>query len=80
MKRIIALALSLALLLGLAAGCIQESGSETAMGRYIEEQGPVLENVHLAGGLRRLENGDLSLVAQTSEESGLGYYRYVFPR
>ena len=79
MKRIIALALSLALLLGLAAGCAQESGSETAMGRYIEEQGPVLENVHLAGGLRRLENGDLSLVAQTSEESGLGYYRYVFP-
>lgn len=79
MKRIIALALSLALLLGLAAGCSQESGSETAMGRYIEEQGPVLENVHLAGGLRLLENGDLSLVAQTSEESGLGYYRYVFP-
>lgn len=79
MKRIIALALSLALLLGLAAGCSQESGSETAMGRYIEEQGPVLENVHLAGGLRRLENGDLSLLAQMSEESGLGYYRYVFP-
>lgn len=79
MKRIITLALSLALLLGLAAGCSQESSSETAMGRYIEEQGPVLENVYLAGGLRRLENGDLSLVAQTSEESGLGYYRYVFP-
>lgn len=79
MKRIIALALSLALLLGLAAGCSQESGSETAMGRYIEEQGPVLENVHLVGGLRRLENGDLSLLAQMSEESGLGYYRYVFP-
>ena len=56
MKRIIALALSLALLLGLAAGCGQESGSETAMGRYIEEQGPVLENMYLAGGLRRPEN------------------------
>ena len=37
MKRIIALALSLTLLLGLAAGCGQESGSETAMGRYIED-------------------------------------------
>lgn len=79
MKRIIALALSLTLLLGLAAGCGQEGGSETAMGRYIEEQGPVLENMYLAGGLRRQENGDLSLLAQTSEEGGLGYYRYVFP-
>lgn len=79
MKRIIALALSLTLLLGLAAGCGQESGSETAMGRYIEEQGPVLENMYLAGGLRRQENGDLSLLAQTGDENGLGYYRYVFP-